>query len=201
MAKLSNEFYQRDDVVAISRELLGKYLFVHTEGEITGGIIVETEAYRGPDDVGSHAFNHRRTARNDIMYSTGGVVYMYICYGIHDMLNIVTGTENTAHAVLIRALEPVAGLEVMRERRKVFTDDNRLCRGPGALAKALALRKIHNGISLQENEIWIEDRSVVYDETDIIAGPRIGLNISEPYKSIPWRFYKKGDPNVSRPHL
>lgn len=142
MAKLSNEFYQRDDVVAISRELLGKYLFVQTEGEITGGIIVETEAYRGPDDVGSHAFNHRRTARNDIMYSTGGVVYMYICYGIHDMLNIVTGTENTAHAVLIRALKPVAGLEVMRERRKVFTDDNRLCRGPGALAKALALRKI-----------------------------------------------------------
>ncbi|HEY0668352.1 MAG TPA: DNA-3-methyladenine glycosylase [Sphingobacteriaceae bacterium] len=201
MAKLSNAFYQRDDVVTISRELLGKYLFVNTENEITGGIIVETEAYRGPDDVGSHAFNNRRTARNDIMYSTGGVVYMYICYGIHDMLNIVTGVENTAHAVLIRALKPTAGIDIMRERRKVFKDDNRLCRGPGALAKALALRKVHNGISLQGNEIWIEDRGLVFPENEIVAGPRIGLNIEEPYKSIPWRFYKKGDPNVSKPHL
>lgn len=200
MTKLSDAFYQRDDVVTISRELLGKYLFVKTEDEITGGIIVETEAYRGPEDRGSHAYNNRRTARNEIMYSTGGVVYMYICYGIHDMLNIVTGNENTAHAVLIRALQPMEGLDIMRERRAVFNDDKRLCRGPGALAKALALRKVHNGISLQGNEIWIEDRGLVFPDEEIVAGPRIGLNIDEPYKSIAWRFYKKGDPNVSKPH-
>lgn len=200
MTKLSNDFYRRDDVVNISRELLGKHLFVNTENEITGGIIVETEAYRGPEDVGSHAFNNRRTARNEIMYGTGGVVYMYICYGIHNMLNIVTGMENTAHAILIRALQPTTGIEIMRERRSVFNDDNRLCRGPGALAQALALRKVHNGISLQDNEIWIEDHGLLFNDDETIAGPRIGLNIDEPYKSIPWRFYKKGDPNVSKPH-
>lgn len=201
MAKLTNAFYQGDDVVTISRELLGKSLFVNTEDQITGGIIVETEAYRGPEDLGSHAYNNRRTPRNEIMYSAGGVVYMYICYGIHDMLNIVTGKQNTAHAVLIRALKPTIGLDIMRERRKVHNDDNRLCRGPGALAKALALRKVHNGISLQQDEIWIEDHGLIIPDNEIVAGPRIGLNIEEPYKSIAWRFYKKGDPNVSRPHL
>ncbi|HXI00773.1 MAG TPA: DNA-3-methyladenine glycosylase [Sphingobacteriaceae bacterium] len=201
MGKLPDSFYQRDDVVGIARELMGKYLLVNTEGILTGGVIVETEAYRAPEDRGSHAFNNRRTARNNIMFATGGVVYMYICYGIHDMLNIVTGTENRAHAVLIRALQPVVGIEFMRERRAILNDDSRLCRGPGALAKALALRKIHNGISLQEDEIWIEDRGLVFADQDIIAAPRIGLNIEEPYQSIAWRFYKKGDPNVSKPHV
>jgi DNA-3-methyladenine glycosylase len=117
------------------------------------------------------------------------------------MLNIVTGKQNTAHAVLIRALKPTIGVDIMRERRKVHNDDNRLCRGPGALAKALALRKVHNGISLQENEIWIEDHGLIFPDDQVVAGPRIGLNIKDPYKSIAWRFYKKGDPNVSRPHL
>jgi DNA-3-methyladenine glycosylase len=201
MAKLPDSFYQRDDVVSIARDLIGKYLFVNTEGIITGGIIVETEAYRGPEDRGSHAYNHRRTARNDTMYAQGGVVYMYICYGIHDMLNVVTGTENLPHAVLIRAIQPTEGIEIMRERRGVFNDDNRLCRGPGALAKALALRKVHNGISLQSDEIWIEDCGLTPSDENIIAAPRIGLNIDEPYKSIHWRFYKKGDPNVSKPHI
>lgn len=200
MTKLSDSFYQRDDVTGIARELLGKYLFVHTDNITAGGIIVETEAYRGPEDRGSHAYNNRRTPRNDIMFATGGVVYMYICYGIYDMLNIVTGSENMPHAVLIRALQPAENIEIMRERRMVFNDDSRLCRGPGALARALALKKIHNGISLQGNEIWIEDRGLSFADEDIIAAPRIGLNIDEPYKSIAWRFYKKGNPHVSRPH-
>lgn len=201
MQKLPQSYFLSDDVVHLAKDLIGKYLFVNTEDVVTGGIIVETEAYKGPEDVGSHAYNHRRTNRNDIMYSAGGVVYMYICYGIHDMLNIVTGPENTAHAILIRAIQPTEGLDVMRERRKVRNEDSRLCRGPGALAKALALKKVHNGISLQDNEIWIEDRGPGFQESELIAGPRIGLNISEPYKSIPWRFYVKGNPHVSRPHL
>ncbi|HEY1025153.1 MAG TPA: DNA-3-methyladenine glycosylase [Sphingobacteriaceae bacterium] len=201
MQKLPTSYYLGEDVVSIARDLIGKFLFVNTENALTGGIIVETEAYKGPEDVGSHAYNHRRTNRNDIMYSAGGVVYMYICYGIHDMLNIVTGPANTAHAILIRAIEPTEGIETMRDRRKVMHEDTRLCRGPGALAKALALRKVHNGISLQENEIWVEDRGLSYSEEDIIAGPRVGLNIAEPYKSIPWRFYVKGNPHVSRPRL
>lgn len=201
MSRLPQSYFLNEDVVFLARDLVGKYLFVNTEETLTGGIIVETEAYRGPDDVGAHAYNHRRTSRNDIMYSDGGVVYMYICYGIHDMLNIVTAPENIPHAILIRAIQPTEGLAIMRERRKVRNEDTRLCRGPGALAKALALKKIHNGISLQENEIWIEDRGLKYADEDVVAGPRIGLNISEPYKSIPWRFYVKGDPHVSRPHL
>lgn len=199
--KLPTSYYLNNDVVSVARDLVGKYLYVNTEDLLTGGIIVETEAYKGPEDVGSHAHNHRRTKRNDIMYSPGGVVYMYICYGIHDMLNIVTGPENTAHAILIRAIQPTVGIEIMRNRRKVMHEDSRLCRGPGALAKALALRKVHNGISLQHNEVWIEDRGITFPEADIVAGPRIGLNIPEPYKSIPWRFYVKGSAYVSRPHL
>ena len=201
MSRLPQSYYTNEDVVFLAKDLVGKSLFVQTEGVLTGGIIVETEAYKGPEDVGSHAYNHRRTSRNDIMYSVGGVVYMYICYGIHDMLNIVTGTENMAHAILIRAIQPTTGIEIMRERRKVFKEDVRLCRGPGALAKALALKKVHNGISLQSDEIWIEEQGLTVDQNQITAGPRIGLNIDEPYKSIPWRFYLTGSPYVSRPHL
>ncbi|HEX8355836.1 MAG TPA: DNA-3-methyladenine glycosylase, partial [Segetibacter sp.] len=104
--KLPISFYQNDDVVTLSENLLGKYLYTFVDNQLAGGIIVETEAYRGPEDRGSHAYNHRRTARNEIMYAQGGVVYMYICYGIHDMLNIVTGKEGESHAILIRAIEP-----------------------------------------------------------------------------------------------
>lgn len=197
--KLPLSFYQSDDVVALSAKLLGKQLFTNLDGDVTGGIIVETEAYRGPEDLGSHAYNHRRTARNEVMYTQGGVIYMYICYGIHDMLNIVTGTEGDSHAILIRAIEPMVGLDVMRSRRDIQNDDRRLCKGPGALAKALGLKKVHNGISLISNEIWIEDSPFEVPTEDIIATPRIGLNIEEPYKSIPWRFYIKGNKFISKP--
>ncbi|MEJ6980199.1 DNA-3-methyladenine glycosylase [Pedobacter sp. P351] len=197
--KLPISFYQSDDVVSLSAKLLGKQLFTHLEGEVTGGIIVETEAYRGPEDLGSHAYNHRRTPRNEVMYTQGGVIYMYICYGIHDMLNIVTGLEGDSHAILIRAIEPMVGLEVMRIRRGIANDDRRLCKGPGALAQALGLKKSHNGTSLISKEIWIEDNPFEIPPEDIIACPRIGLNIAEPYKSIPWRFYIKGNKFISRP--
>ncbi|MBC8054678.1 MAG: DNA-3-methyladenine glycosylase [Sphingobacteriaceae bacterium] len=196
--KVPESFYQSGDVVTLSAQLLGKHLFTLVEGELTGGVIVETEAYRGPEDMGSHAFNHRRTARNETMYTKGGVVYMYICYGIHDMLNIVTGEEGESHAILIRAIEPTVGLDIMRLRRGFENDDRRLCKGPGALAKALGLKKIHNGISLQSNQIWIEDRGDLIAPENIVACPRIGLNIEEPYRSIPWRFYIKGNKYISR---
>lgn len=197
--KLPIAFYQNDDVVVLSEKLLGKHLFTFIDGELTGGIIVETEAYRGPEDLGSHAYNHRRTQRNEIMYAHGGVVYMYICYGIHDMLNIVTGTEGESHAILIRALQPTVGLDIMRLRRGFDNNDRRLCKGPGALAKALGLNKSFNGISLAGDEIWIEENGPEVSAELIIACPRIGLNIIEPYKSIPWRFYIKGNKYISRP--
>lgn len=199
--KLPLSFYQRNDAVLVARELLGKHVYTQINGEITGGVIVETEAYQGPEDRGSHAYNNRKTPRNEIMFGAGGVTYMYICYGIHDMLNVVTGAEGTSHAVLIRAVEPTVGLELMRERRQVFNEDARLCRGPGALAKALGLVKAHNGIDLQEDTIWIEDRGELDTESEIISSARVGMNFDGPYKTIPWRFYIKGNRNVSRPHV
>ncbi len=197
--KLDAAFYQREDVLLIARELLGKQLFTRIEGGLTGGIIVETEAYRGPEDRGSHAWNNRRTARNEIMYAAGGVAYMYICYGIHDMLNIVTGAPGSSHAILIRAIEPTEGIDVMRLRRGAAVDDKRLCKGPGALAKALGLTKAHNGSALDADEIWIEDRGLELKPGQLVATARVGLNIEEPYKSIPWRFYIKDNPFISRP--
>jgi DNA-3-methyladenine glycosylase len=200
MLKLPPEFYQREDPVQIARELLGKKVFSMADNILAGGIIVETEAYKGPEDRGSHAWNNRRTNRTEIMYAAGGVIYMYICYGIHDMLNIVTGTVNTSHAILIRAIEPTEGLDIMRERRKIHNNDIRLCQGPGALSQALGLNKQYNGKSLQENEIWIEEGDPVPEES-IVASPRVGMNFEGPYKLIPWRFYIRGNRYVSRPHI
>ncbi len=201
MSKLPLSFYQRDDVVLIARELLGKHLFTNINGELTGGIIVETEAYKGPEDRGSHAFNHRRTPRNEMMYNAGGIIYMYICYGIHDMLNIVTGSESMSHAVLIRAIEPTVGIDIMRDRRNIYKEDKRLCKGPGALAQALGLNKSHNGIDLNEDKIWIEDHPLEINHDEVIASARVGMNFDGPYKTIPWRFYIKGNQYVSRPHI
>lgn len=197
--KLSEAYYQQNDVVDISRDLLGKTLFSRIDSQLTAGIIVETEAYRGPEDLGSHAYNHKRTPRNEIMYADGGVVYMYICYGIHNMLNFVTGAKGVSHAVLIRAVEPTVGIELMRSRRGIENDDKRLCKGPGALAQAFGLNKTHNGISLQSDVIWVDSNDVMVPSESIVACPRIGLNIAEPYKSINWRFYIKGNKYVSRP--
>ena len=199
--KLPLSFYQRNDAVLVALELIGKHLYTNINGQLTGGMIVETEAYQGPEDRGSHSFNHRRTPRTEIMFDGGGITYMYICYGIHDMLNVVTGEEGVSHAVLIRAVEPLTGVDIMRERRQLFKEDIRLCRGPGVLAKALGLKKSHNGISLLSDTIWIEDRDVVINESDIIPSARVGMNFEGLYKLIPWRFYIRANPNVSRPHI
>ncbi len=199
--KLPVEFYQQDDVVSIARQLLGKHVYSLIDGSLTGGIIVETEAYRGPDDRGSHAYNDKRTPRNEMMYSAGGVAYMYICYGIHDMLNIVTGAHGISHAALIRAIEPIEGLDIMRARRGIFNQDRRLCQGPGALAKALGLTKLHNGADLQGDDVWLTDEGITYSDDEVIASARVGMNFDGPYKTIPWRFYVRGNQFVSRPHI
>jgi len=199
--KLSIDFYCRDDTLKIACELLGKDLFARIDGHLCGGKIVETEAYCGPEDRGSHAFNDRRSLKNEMMYSRGGLVYMYICYGIHDMLNIVTGKEGSSHAILIRAIEPHTGLDLMRFRRNIFDKDQRLCQGPGVLAKALGLNKSHNGIDLQGDEIWITDGVESLTNDLISASPRIGMNFEGPYKLMPWRFYLKANPFVSKPHF
>ncbi len=199
ITKLPPEFYRQEDVVLVARQLLGKHVYSLIDGQLTGGIIVETEAYKGPEDRGSHAYNGKRTPRNEMMYAAGGLAYMYICYGIHDMLNIVTGLAGTSHAALIRAIEPIEGVDVMRTRRHLFNRDIRLCQGPGALAKAMGLTKIHNGIDLQDNVIWLEDHGLMYTDDRIVSSARVGMNFDGPFKTIPWRFYVKGNPFVSRP--
>ncbi|MEO5909862.1 MAG: DNA-3-methyladenine glycosylase [Pelobium sp.] len=195
--KLPLSFYQREDTLLIAKELIGKSIFTKIDDELSGGMIVETEAYMGPLDAGSHAFNGRKTLLNNSMYLAGGVAYLYICYGIHDMFNIVTGKEGTSHAILIRAIEPKIGLEHMQARRGDVLINN-LAKGPGSLAKALGLNKSFDGKSLLGNELWLEDRGIYPSDQQIIASPRIGLNCAAPYCSIPWRFTLFGSKFVSK---
>lgn len=195
--KLNKTFYTREDTLLIAKELLGKYVYTNFDGIITGGMIVETEAYIGPHDAGSHAFNNKRTTKNETMYAEGGVTYMYICYGIHDMLNVVTGPLNSSHAVLIRAIEPSEGIEMMQLRRG-NKPLKKLASGPGSLAKALGLKKEHNAHNLSSEEIWIEDKGMIIPYENILSTGRVGLGCKEPYLTIPWRFIVKGSPFVSK---
>lgn len=198
--KIPASFYQHMDVVAICRSLIGKVLVSHMEGIKTSGIIVEAEAYRGPDDRACHAFANRRTPRTEVMYNTGGVAYIYICYGIHHLFNVVTGPRDHAHAVLIRALEPLEGIETMMERRQMFkSGDPRLTRGPGALSVALGMTSTFSGHSLIDPQslIYIEDRNIHFPEEQVAAGIRIGVESAGESAKWPWRFYIRNHPNVS----
>lgn len=198
--KLPRSFFKSMDVVGICRALIGKVLVSEMDGIKTSGIIVEVEAYRGPDDRACHAFANRRTSRTEVMYKTGGVAYIYICYGIHHLFNVVTGPENHAHAVLIRALEPLDGIETMMDRRKMFTPgDPRLTRGPGALSVALGLSSSYSGHDLTRPDalIYIEDRQIRFPADRIASGVRIGVESAGDSALWPWRYYVRHHPNVS----
>ena len=181
-------FFQQDDVVCLSRQLIGKYLFTNIDNQLTGGVITETEAYRGPEDRASHAYGNRRTERNEVMYHLGGVSYVFICYGIHSMFNIVTNIEGIPHAILIRAIKPTVGIEQMFVRRGKNKSESQLTSGPGSLCQALGITKKHNGIALIRNTIWLEDRNFSFDPSTIIAGPRIGIDYAGKDTKLPWRF-------------
>lgn len=183
---LPAEYYLNEDVLVLSRDLLGKYLFTKIDGIITGGMIIETEAYRGPEDRASHAYGGRRTARNEVMYSSGGVSYVYLCYGIHYLFNIVTNRVDTPHAILVRAIQPEVGIEMMLIRRKKQKIDSTLTSGPGSLTQALGIKIIHNGLPLAGPAIWIEDRKI--KPAHIIASPRVGIDYAGPDAALPWRF-------------
>ncbi len=192
---LPSSFYTRSDVVQIARELLGKVLVTELDGRRTSGIITETEAYRAPDDRASHAYNNRRTARTEVMFAEGGHAYVYLCYGIHHLFNVVTATQNTAHAVLIRALEPLEGVEWMLERRKMKNPNHSaLTTGPGALAQALGLTTRWTGqnMLLPDSPVWIEDRGIEVAPSFIVAGKRIGVDYAGECAEWPWRFWLQG---------
>ena len=197
--RLPASFFQNTDVVHLGRSLIGKVLVSDIDGLRTSGIIVEAEAYRGPDDKACHAYANRRTPRTEVMYQKGGCAYIYICYGMHHLFNVVTGPEEYAHAVLIRALEPLEGLEIMMKRRQMKTNEERITKGPGALSVAMGFDKSLSGHSLvgPESLIYIEDRRIHIDPGLVAAGPRIGVESAGDCANWPWRFYVRKHRNVS----
>ena len=188
MPKLTKDFYLRNDVVAISKELLGKYLFTNSDGMLTAGIITETEAYAGVTDKGSHAYNNRRTRRTEIMYAEGGRAYVYLCYGIHHLFNIVTNQKDIPHAVLIRAIKPAEGIDTILKRRNKTVLDEKISAGPGIVTQALAISVKNTGTDLTGNKIWLEDRGIKIAGKDILAGPRIGIDYAGEDALLPYRF-------------
>ncbi|MBS1934119.1 MAG: DNA-3-methyladenine glycosylase [Bacteroidetes bacterium] len=197
MQKLSQSFYNRQDVVKIARQLLGKILITKFDGKITSGRIVETEAYNGEIDKASHAYNGRKTERTKIMYGAGGTAYVYLCYGIHHLFNVVTNKENVPHAILIRALEPIEGIDTMLKRTGKKKLDFTLTRGPGNVSKALGIFKHHSGEDLLSDKIFIADDGFKLSEKNIIASPRIGVDYAGEDAKLPYRFFVKDNEYVS----
>jgi len=196
--KLSPEYYQNEDVVSLAKDLLGKVLYTKIGEEITAGIIVETEAYFGVKDKASHAYGGRRTQRTETMYGEGGVAYVYLCYGMHHLFNVVTSVKDDPHAVLIRGIEPMLGLEIIEQRRNMSRLKGAISAGPGSAAKALGIDKTFNAKNLSDEEIWIEDQGIRYAEEDIAATPRVGIAYAKEHALLPWRFFVKGNKYVSK---
>jgi DNA-3-methyladenine glycosylase len=195
--KLTESFYQRTDVVKIAREVLGKALFTNIGGVVTGGVIVETEAYSWKEK-GCHAFGARKTQRNSIMFEKGGHSYVYLCYGMHNLFNIVTNKAGTADAILVRAIEPTEGIREMELRRGKLSNPLHLTSGPGKLTKALGIDRKFNGKFLLDGEVWLEDLGEKVSTKNIVASPRIGIDYAGEDARLPWRFTIKGNAWVSR---
>lgn len=183
--RLDRSFYERPDVVGIARDLLGKVVHTRIDGAHVAGLITETEAYAGAEDRASHAFGGRRTERNASMYARGGTAYVYICYGIHHLFNIVTHTAGVPHAVLLRGvriLEGQATADVRRGKANARTD------GPGTAAQALGIHRSHDGTDLLGRSIWIADEGHGVDPADVRIGPRVGVDYAGRDALLPYRF-------------
>jgi len=195
MTRLARDFYARD-TLNVARDLLGQRLVRLAHGDKLVGRIVEVEAYIGQDDEACHAW-HGRTARNAVMFGPPGHAYVYFIYGMHHCVNAVTEPEGAAAAVLIRALEPLEGLEVMRRHRK-GRQGVELTNGPAKLCYALAIDRGLNGTDLVSGQaLWIErDRAVA--DARVASGPRIGVRGDERALAVPWRLWIRDHPYVSR---
>lgn len=195
--KLPREFYTRTNVLTVGRELLGKLLVVPARnGARVSGKIVEVEAYRGPQDRAAHSFGGRRTKRTEPMYGIGGIAYVFFVYGMYYQFNVVTNAANAPHAVLIRAVEPLEGIEIMRKRRQGQSDHN-LANGPGKLCVALGIDRRLDAADLLGERVWLEEGEKV-SRSQIASGPRIGIDYAQEWTNKPWRFWVKDNPFVSR---
>ncbi len=193
--KLDPSFFQSGDVVGLSKKLIGCKLSTFIDNKLTSGIITETEAYAGQGDKACHAHLGRFTKRTSVMYEPGGIAYIYLCYGIHHLFNIVTNTKGHADAILIRAVEPIDGIDIMLERRQKTNLDKSLTSGPGNLTKALGLKKTHNAESVCSGNIWIEPKTT--EIKNIVETTRIGIDYAEEDALLPWRFYDADSKFVS----
>jgi len=181
-------YFQNEEVVELAKDLLGKFLFTNINHRLTGGMITETEAYAGINDKGSHAYNGRRTQRTSVMYQKGGISYVYFTYGIHYLFNVVSGKEGVPHAILVRAIYPTEGGGFMLHRTGKKKINYQLTNGPAKLTKSLGITEEQNGISLNGEELWLEERGVVIAPGDITATPRIGIDYAGEDAKLPYRF-------------
>jgi DNA-3-methyladenine glycosylase len=189
-------YYRHDNVVEIARDLIGKTLCTRIGRKLTGGIITETEAYAGVNDKAAHSYGGRRTKRTEVMFSEGGVSYVYLCYGIHHLLNIVTNKKDIPQAVLIRAIWPTRGIETILKRRLSAHITKNLCLGPGKVSSALGINLLHNNLPLTGKTLWLEDEKIKFDRKKIKAGPRIGVDYAGEDAKLPYRFWVEDPPAV-----
>ena len=190
--KLSQQFYTQDDVILLANQMLGKYLFTNLDSNIiTGGIISETEAYAGINDKASHAYNNRQTKRTKTMYMEGGIAYVYLCYGIHALFNIVTNIKNIPHAILVRGIIPSHGQEKIKQRTGYSKITEKSLNGPGKVTKALGITTSHDKTPLTEDKIWIEDRGIYVSNNNIIKTQRVGIDYAGKDALLPYRFILK----------
>lgn len=196
--KLTKSFYLNKNVIDVSKKLLGKVLTTQIDNTITSGIIIEVEAYAGINDQASHAYNHKRTQRTEVMYEIGGISYVYLCYGMYYLFNVITNGKNIPHAVLIRSLEPLDGIDIMEDRRKIKGKKYNLTNGPGKLSIALGIDKSFNRKSLLSDKIWIQDNGIKFNKKDILSSPRIGVDYAKEDAKLPYRFYVNYNKWVSK---
>jgi DNA-3-methyladenine glycosylase len=196
MQKLNKDFYLQKDVAFIAKALLGKIIVTKFNKQFTAARIVETEAYAGIVDKASHAWNGRRTQRTEIMFGEGGTAYVYLCYGIHHMFNIVTNELNVPDAVLIRGVQPLEGIDIMLQRFNRSQQDTAIGRGPGNVGKALGIFTMHSGASLSGRNFFIAGDGTTYDE--VMVSKRIGVDYAGAHAQWLYRFFVKGHPQVTK---
>jgi DNA-3-methyladenine glycosylase len=195
--KLPQTYFKNTDTLFLAKNLLGKVLATQFEGVFTSGRIVETEAYLGEGDRASHAFGGKRTQRTEPMFLAGGYAYVYLCYGLHHLFNVVTHKINVPHAILIRAVEPLEGIDAMQLRRRNPKPFTRLTKGPGSLSEALGIKTTHSGLVLGNNSLFIADDGFCFDNHLIKTSTRIGVEYAGEDAGLPYRFFIHGNPFVS----